>query len=195
MGNNNKPKVRPIFRALTSGLMTFGLTLIFYLSSNLLIRNVDFIYAIIIIGLIVIIGIVFDMIGVAVTAANEQPFHAMSAKKLPGSKQSIKLIRNADRVSNFCNDVVGDICGTVSGAAGIAIVLKLTANNPALEFTIDVLVVCFIAAITVGGKAYSKYYAIKEANEIIFKVGKIFWYLETKLKFSFWNSSGKRNRK
>lgn len=192
---NNKQNVRPVFRGIRVGLLTFFLSLVFYLSSNLLMGQTNFIVSVIIILIIVFIGVLFDIVGVAVTAADEQPFHAMSAKKLPGSKQAINLIKNADRVSNFCNDIVGDICGTVSGAAGVAIVLQLTSQNAAFEFLANVLVVCLIAALTVGSKAYSKYYAIKDANQVIYKTGIVLWHLESKLKLSVFNNTGKKKRK
>ena len=35
------------------------------------------------------------------------------------------MLRNASRVSSVCNDVVGDICGIVSGATGAVIVARL----------------------------------------------------------------------
>ena len=59
---------------------------------------------------IVLLGIVFDIIGVAVTSADEKPFHSMASRKVPGSLEAIKLLRSAERVSSICNDVVGDIC-------------------------------------------------------------------------------------
>ena len=62
----------------------------------------------------ILLGIVFDIIGVAVTAADERPFHSMAARKTPGARQALALIRKANKVSSFCNDVVGDICGIVS---------------------------------------------------------------------------------
>ena len=45
--------------------------------------------------------IFFDIVGVAVTVANEHEFHAKATKKVKGSKDSIKLIRNAPKVANF----------------------------------------------------------------------------------------------
>ena len=49
----------------------------------------------------------------------------MAAHKEKGAKEALKLLRNADRVSSVCNDVVGDICGIVSGATGAVIVARL----------------------------------------------------------------------
>src|SRR5690554_1632429 len=67
---------------------------------------------------IIIIGVVFDIIGIAVTAASEVPFLSMASKKKRGAINAVRLIRKADQVSSFCNDVVGDICSIISGSAG-----------------------------------------------------------------------------
>ena len=97
----------------------FIITLTFFLSSSLsvissvLLEDVSLFFSILIVLIIVIIGIVFDIIGIAVTAADESPFHAMASRKFYGAKQAIKLI-NANKVSSVCNDVVGDICGVIS---------------------------------------------------------------------------------
>ena len=71
--------------------------------------------AFLILFLIIFVGIVFDIIGMAVATADEKPFHSMASRKVAGAQESIRLLRNAERVSSICNDVVGDICGVVSG--------------------------------------------------------------------------------
>ena len=77
---------------------------------------------------IIVVGIIFDIIGVAVTSADEKPFHSMAARKVPGSQEAIRLLRNAERVGSICNDVVGDICGVVSGAASATIAAQIISN-------------------------------------------------------------------
>ena len=42
---------------------------------------------------IIFIGIIFDVIGVAVTSAEEKPFHSMAARKVPGAQDAIRLLR------------------------------------------------------------------------------------------------------
>ena len=106
-------------------IWTFCITLIVSFISENLIKNINVVFAFLILIIIIFIGILFDIIGVAVTAADEPPFHAMSANKQKGSKEAVILIRNADIVSNFCNDVIGDIAGTLSGAAGATLVYRI----------------------------------------------------------------------
>lgn len=94
-------------------IMTFILSLIFsYISTNG-VSNLSLIPAILILVAVIGVGIIFDIIGVAVTVANEDEFHAKATKKAKGSKSSIKLIKNAPRVANICADVIGDICRSI----------------------------------------------------------------------------------
>jgi hypothetical protein len=124
--------------------------------------------------LIVAVGVVFDVIGLAAAAAVEAPFHAMAAKKGFAAGQAIAIVRNAEFVSSFCNDLVGDVCGTVSGAAALAIVFRLAILRPGLDPEwLSVLTVSAVAALTVGGKAAGKGYALDRANEIVFRVAEV----------------------
>ncbi|MCY6370310.1 hypothetical protein [Clostridium ganghwense] len=145
--------------------------------ANMILPKVNLIIAFIILIAIILLGIISDIVGVAVTAASETPFHAMAAKKIDGAKIAVKLIRNADKVSNFSSDVIGDVCGVVSGAIGALILSKITTNlaNPSDKYIlfIGAVIGAIIAAITVGGKAVGKTFAIKNCNDIIFAVSKV----------------------
>lgn len=141
-----------------------------FISYNIL-GGVGNIIALVVVLVIIIINIAFDIIGTAVTAADEAPFHAMASRKLSGAKSAIVLIRNADKVSNFCNDVVGDICGVISGAASAFVVVRIAAAelNPETSL-IGLTISGLVAALTVGGKAIGKTVAIQNSNYIIYKV-------------------------
>ena len=148
------------------------------LLSDSLLSNATLLVAFIIVILIITVGILFDAVGTAVTSANEVPFHAMAAKKVPGAQTAIILIRNADKVSNFCNDVIGDICGIVSGSAGAIITEKFIQYNNISQNGITItllpaIVGALIAAFTIGGKALGKNYAIQSSKNIIFTVAKV----------------------
>lgn len=123
---------------------------------------------------IVLVGIIFDIIGVAVTSADETPFHSMAARKVPGAREAISLLRNAERVSSICCDVVGDICGVVSGSASATIAAQLLRN---FEFTwpdvAGLLMSALVAGLTVGGKAIGKTFAMNSATNIVYGVGKL----------------------
>lgn len=91
-------------------IITFILSLTFSFISNTAISKLSIIAGLIVLILVIAIGIIFDLIGVAVTVGNEEDFHAQASKKIKGAKTSIKMIRNSAKVSNFCADVIGDIC-------------------------------------------------------------------------------------
>jgi len=98
------------------------------LLSDILMENSSMAVAFLILLAIIFIGIIFDIIGMAVATADEKPFHAMAARKVPGARAAIQLLRNAERVSSICNDVVGDICGVVSGSASATIAAQILTN-------------------------------------------------------------------
>jgi len=128
---------------------------------------------------IILIGIVFDVIGMAVASADEKPFHSMAARKVPGSQQAIRLLRNAERVSSICNDVVGDICGVVSGSASATIAAQILRN---MDFSwpqiVGLLMSAFCAGLTVGGKAIGKTFAVNSATAIVHGVGKFLYWMD-----------------
>lgn len=149
------------------------------LLSDALLKKVNMIVAFIILIVIVFIGIFFDMLGIAVTAAGETSFHAMAAKKINEAKIAVYLIRNADKVSNFCNDVIGDICGIVSGSVGVLISQKISVLNDNYNMTvISAFIGATIASVTIAGKAVGKIIAINNCDLIIYKVSKILYYFK-----------------
>lgn len=151
-------------------IMTFILSMLFsYISANG-VSNLSLIPAILILILVIEIGIFFDIIGVAVTVANEHEFHAKASKKIEGSKASIKLIRNAPKVANICADVIGDICGVLSGAISALIAMKIT-EQFGLSFNIQFILSATVAALTVGGKALGKGVANNNSTKIVHAVG------------------------
>jgi len=124
---------------------------------------------------IIMIGILFDVVGIAVATADEIPFHSMASKKMKGAKESLKLLRNAPRVSSFCNDVIGDICGVVSGVAGTSIVYRMFTTAGNITF-VEMIAGAMIAALTVGGKAFTKNIGIGSSNYIVYRVGRVLSY-------------------
>lgn len=155
---------------LVSGIISFV--------SDAIMATSTMIVAFLILLAIIYIGIIFDVIGVAVTSADEKPFHSMAARKVPGAHESIWLLRNAERVSSICNDVVGDICGVVSGSASATIAVQVMNR---IEFSKEQIVAlimsALVAGLTVGGKAIGKTFAIGSCTKIVENVGKLIWGL------------------
>ena len=123
---------------------------------------------------IIFVGIIFDIIGMAVASADEKPFHSMAARKVLGAQESIRLLRNAERVSSICNDVVGDICGVVSGSAAATIAAQILSNfDMTWPRVVSLAMSALVAGLTVGGKAIGKSFAVNSCTEIVFTVGKV----------------------
>lgn len=166
-----------LIRALKIGFLSFVISLTISMLSE---SSLGFWLSATVLFLVILTGIIFDIVGTAVTAANESPFHAMAADKVKGSKQAIYLVRNADKVANICNDVVGDIAGTLSGALMVGMVFDFVNFFQNLsEDLLSSMAVALIAALTVGGKAFGKSYAIENSDQIIFSVGKVLSLFKT----------------
>lgn len=162
----------------------FSSTLISMISSKIL-QNVSIVIAFVILFIVIVVGVVFDMIGIAVTAADEKPFHAMASRKVAGSKQSIILVRNANKVSSFCNDVVGDICGVLSGSLGAFIVLMISRKTGLTETAyLGFIITGIIAALTIGGKAVGKTIAIRKSNFMVYRISLIIKFFTGRTVFS-----------
>lgn len=123
----------------------------------------------------IFLGIFFDIIGVAVTAADERPFHSMAAHREPGAREALGLIRKAGRVSSFCNDVIGDICGIVTGTTAAVIVVRLEGILPDFPFRTVILslsVTALASGLTIGGKAIGKALAIEKSTAVLHLTGR-----------------------
>ena len=120
---------------------------------------------------IILIGIIFDIIGTAVLSCDTKVLHSKASQKLKGAKQAIRLAKNASSVSSFCNDVVGDVCGIVSGSLITILVVNLFINNDLSLW--NVIFSSTLSALTVGGKALGKSLGVKKCNDIIYSVGKV----------------------
>ncbi len=153
-------------------IITFVLSIVFSFLSTNSISNLSIFSAILILFLVILVGIFFDIVGVAVTVADEDEFHAKASKRIAGSKTSVKLIRNSAKVANFCADIVGDICGVLSGSISALIAIKITdAFN--LSFNLQFIISAIVASLTVTGKAFGKNIAQKNSAKIVHVVASI----------------------
>ena len=153
-------------------ILTFILSFIFGAVSGIASNMNVFILSLVLL-LFIGIGILFDMIGVAVLSCEEATFHAKASRKISGARECISLLKNANKTSSICCDVVGDICGIVSGTLSASLVVILW-NTPIMA----IILTAFVSSFTVGGKAIGKRIAIKKAENIVFAVGKIIYFFE-----------------
>ena len=154
-------------------IMTFIISLTFSFLSETTIPKVNIVFGILILILFIGIGILFDIIGVAITSSDEAPFHSMNSRKVKGADIAVLLKQNADKMSSFCNDVIGDICGIVSGTAASIIAVSIAGTFNTDSFITMLLVTAIVASLTIGGKAVGKSFAINKSNYILYEVAKL----------------------
>lgn len=180
-------------------LLSFTLAVIASLGTELLMRKTNILVALILLLVIIIINIGFDVIGIAATAATEKPHHAKAANRVSGARQTVFLVRHADTVANFANDIVGDVTGALSGGMSASIVIQILRSYPTLEtqeIWINTLMIALVASVTVTGKALGKTFAIQKADEIMGQVGSVIARFESLTGWSFTEKKrkgGKRN--
>lgn len=150
-------------------IATFFISLVFSLVSETIIPNANIFISIILVLLFIGIGILFDIIGVSVTVADIKTFNSMSSKNIKGAKLAVKLIKNAEKVSSFCNDVIGDICGIISGSTSASIALIVSSKFDFNLLLISLIITAIVASLTIGGKAIGKSIAINKSDSIIYK--------------------------
>lgn len=164
---NKKNKNKETNWILTITFLAFFITIIFSLGAQSILESVNIFVGIIIILLFIFIGIIFDIVGVAVQSSDTVPFHSMASKKIKTAKTAKKMLKNSAKVSTFCNDVIGDICGIISGSA-VTVVSASIALKLGVDGTIPTLLITsLVAALTIGGKAIGKGIAVNKSEEII----------------------------
>ena len=177
---SRRERNRNIRWVITIFLVTILVSGVISLLSDIIMENSSMAVAFLILLIIILVGIIFDVIGMAVATADEKPFHSMAARKVVGAHEAIALLRNAERVSSICNDVVGDICGVVSGSASATIAVQILSH---FEFTwpqmISLLMSALAAGLTVGGKAIGKTFAVNSCTTIVHTVGKVIYQLHS----------------
>lgn len=157
---------------ITIVLIAFSLSFLLSFISNLIIPNLSLIFGIITTFLFVIVGIIFDIIGVSVTTADEAIFHSMNSRKVKGASIAVKFKKNSEKVSSFCCDVIGDICGVISGASATAIAAILITKYNMNAIFVSLFITAIISSLTIGGKALGKSFAINKSAIILYEFAK-----------------------
>ncbi|WP_206830998.1 hypothetical protein [Alicyclobacillus fructus] len=155
--------------ALTIAALTLPISAVFDTSTIFLNAARWYVGASIVV-VIVLVGALFDMLGMAAAAARETPFHAMAAERVFGARRAIMIVRNAEKVSSVCSDVIGDIAGVLSGAGALAVSVQVIQAIQAHGWAPEALrigITAVITSLTVGGKAIGKTVAIHSPTPII----------------------------
>lgn len=154
-------------------LTGFIISLILSLISEKTLTNVPLLIAILITLLFIFIGVLFDVIGMAVTISDEKVFHSMNSRRVKAANIAVKFKKNEEKVSSFCCDVIGDICGVVSGSAGVTITALISSITNIPILPVGLITTATIAALTIGGKAIGKSFAVNKSNIILYEFAKI----------------------
>lgn len=151
-------------------VITFILSGFFSYISELTTATAPLTVSFLLLILLVVVNILFDAVGIAATACELPPLLSMAARKVKGAKMAVRLVKNAEKVSNICGDVIGDICGIVSGACTVAIVARIILLGEVVgsaTYWITIIASSVVAALTVGGKAIFKEIAVKNSKEVV----------------------------
>ncbi|WP_207707111.1 hypothetical protein [Heliorestis acidaminivorans] len=182
--------------ALIIGILSFFIAMGISVGSELILdRVVSIALSIALLVVLIFIGIFFDTIGTSAAAATETPFHAKAARKTAGAQQALWIVRNADRVANFCNDVIGDISAAVAGAVGISIAFRLAQLPGAEGIYWGTIITGFVAGLTVGGKSLGKMIAINYSHEVVFAVARWMSHVEAVTGRTFFQMKKKKEHK
>lgn len=129
---------------------------------------------IILLAFLILSGILFDAIGVAVTSCDTTPIISMASRKVYGAKTALWLTKNSDTVSSVCNDIVGDIFSIISGACSAALVVKITMSlQQTWQIVLSIAVSAIVSAMTIGGKAFMKKIAISNSKDFVMFVARV----------------------
>lgn len=129
---------------------------------------------IVLLAFLILSGILFDAIGVAVTSCDTTPIISMASRKVYGAKTALWLTKNSDTVSSVCNDIVGDIFSIISGACSAALVVKITMSlQQTWQIVLSIAVSAIVSAMTIGGKAFMKKIAISNSKDFVMFVARV----------------------
>ena len=163
-------------------LISLAAATVFAAATTNVLENAGYTVSFVVLAAFILIGIAFDIIAIAVTAAaaNEAPFNSMATRRQRGASEALRLLRNANKVSSYCADVIGDVTGIVSGTASALIATRLTEGFNFESMLFPVIIIATVTALTVGGKAAGKVLAFRKSTEIVLGVGKILNFLSVK---------------
>lgn len=154
--------------------LSFGLTVIFSFLTELVIdENSPAFICVVVLLVLLLLNISCDVLANAIIACKPESFLAMASNRIRGAKRAVYFCRNASRLGSIFADVIGDICGIVSGAAGAALATIIAVSGEGyIKIITSILVSAVIGALTVGGKAIFKHFAIKYSKNIVFGFAK-----------------------
>lgn len=167
---------------ITITLMSVISSMLFSLAASEALDGAGYVVAVALLMVFILIGIVFDMLGMAVTCAKEAPFHSMASHRERGAAEALRLLRDSEKVASIANDVVGDISGIVSGATAATIAGNFTRDFSLSGVLTQLIVTGCVAGLTIGGKALGKTVAVNNSTQIVLFTGRLLSFLPKRKK-------------
>lgn len=154
-------------------LLTFCFSVGFSIFSQIINSKVGAVLSVLIILVFLFVGVVFDIIGVATTVCERGVFKSLAESGDGVAHLAFKLSSNSEKVSSFCCDIIGDICGVLSGSAGASLIVKLHFSySGAGLILLSTITSAIIASLTVFFKALGKTIAIGKSHSIVYRLCK-----------------------
>ena len=149
-------------------ILAFMISISFSFITEMALDNTGLLVSIMAVIMFIVIAVIFDVIAIAITTADEAPFHSMSSRKIHAGRVAVKLKKNAAKLSSIFSDVIGDICGIVSGTAGVYIAVHISTMWDYPFFTCMLVTTAVIASMTISAKALEKNFALEKNNYILY---------------------------
>lgn len=169
-----KPKKKHNIWWIKATIISLVLSAFFSYLSEIVSNAEQIVVVIILLAFLILSGILFDAIGVAVTSCDTTPIISMASRKVYGAKTALWLTKNSDTVSSVCNDIIGDIFSIISGACSAALVVKITMSlSETWQIVLSIAVSAIVSALMIGGKAFMKKIAIDNSKDFVMFVARL----------------------
>ena len=165
-----KKKKVPVWLSwgLTILVLSFLLSVLFSFLTEIAVNDSPVYVCVIVLVVLLVLNVGCDIIANAVLSCDVDGFNAMASRKIRGARRAVAFCRHAEKIASIFSDVIGDICGIISGSAGAVLAGYFVVNDSVEGMVISILISAVIGALTVGGKAFGKPISIKYNSKIAF---------------------------
>lgn len=174
-----KNSARWAFKAL---ILSVSFSILFGMFSQSLFPKLPWFLSVLIIFFFIFIAVLFDMIGVSFTTLSKNDLNGLFGQNKDFFNTLSRLYENKDKISSFCGDIVGDICGILSGAGGVSLVFNMNIQDANVKFITTCIVSSIIAGLTIFGKAIMKGYAVQNCKKVTYVTAKTIFTLQIRKK-------------
>ncbi|MFR1633057.1 MAG: hypothetical protein ACLSU0_07875 [Oscillospiraceae bacterium] len=169
-----KKKKVPVWLSwgLTILVLSFFLSVLFSFLTEIAVNDSPVYVCVIVLVVLLILNVGCDIIANAVLSCDVDGFNAMASRKIRGARRAVTFCKHAEKIASIFSDVIGDICGIISGSAGAVLAGYFVFNDSVEGMVISILISAVIGALTVGGKAFGKPISLKYNSKIAFGFAK-----------------------